>query len=785
MKSIYQLASLLLLSATLQISVIAADDTAYVVPKVTDQVQLEAAKGVMDRLIPEISKHFILEIIPQENGKDVFEIEGKGDQIVFRGTNGVALCSALNWYLKYRCHCHISWCGDQLNIPSPLPRIKEKIRQVSPSRNRVYLNYCVFSYTTTPWHWKRWQREIDWMALNGINTPLAATGAGASWYYTLLEFNFNDLEARSYLTDPAYMAWQWMSNIEGLGGPLAKSVLDKKVTLARKILEQERALGMTPIQQGFSGHVPRLLAEKFPQAKITNKHAWARGAFHGAAQLDPTDPLFDKLAESFYRNQEKLYGTSHIYATDPFHEGSPPVKGAEYLKAVGEKVYQMMLNADSKAVWAMQTWSIRKEIAATVPKGRLLVLDLAGLKMKKLQNFWGHDYVLGTLNNFGGRMRLQGSLNDLAQRNNLQPVKDAPETFAGVGMFMEGIERNPVYFNMYTDCIWRTEPFDTNQWLHQYAQRRYGKKSIHAEKAWDILLNTAYKVGSNGFEKSSVIAARPRIHLLSSGPGSKFTIQYSNAELEKAWHLLLKDAEVLKGSDGYRFDIADTGRQVLSDIARGMHKPLIDAFQTKDKKKFIALKKEFLELFDDMDRLTGTRKEWLLGSWIDGAARWGDTPEEQAKLAFNATMLVTQWGADMEEENSLYDYAWREWNGMIGQYYKGRWVMFFDHLEACLDKGIEYQDSKLPTKYTQPTINANDFLKSLTKWENNWIKNSRNHGMLLTPKGDTVKIAMQLSKKYQGKATEYSDIPYVVKKSKKTRKSNRKRSKKKGGLRVD
>ncbi len=27
------------------------------------------------------------------------------------------------------------------------------------------------------WDWERWEREIDWMALNGINLPLAFTGS--------------------------------------------------------------------------------------------------------------------------------------------------------------------------------------------------------------------------------------------------------------------------------------------------------------------------------------------------------------------------------------------------------------------------------------------------------------------------------------------------------------------------------------------------------------------------------------------------------------------------------
>lgn len=31
------------------------------------------------------------------------------------------------------------------------------------------------------WDWQRWEKEIDWMALQGINLPLAFTGQEAIW----------------------------------------------------------------------------------------------------------------------------------------------------------------------------------------------------------------------------------------------------------------------------------------------------------------------------------------------------------------------------------------------------------------------------------------------------------------------------------------------------------------------------------------------------------------------------------------------------------------------------
>ena len=38
------------------------------------------------------------------------------------------------------------------------------------------MNVCTPSYTQVWWTWTRWSRELDWMALNGINMALAFTG---------------------------------------------------------------------------------------------------------------------------------------------------------------------------------------------------------------------------------------------------------------------------------------------------------------------------------------------------------------------------------------------------------------------------------------------------------------------------------------------------------------------------------------------------------------------------------------------------------------------------------
>jgi alpha-N-acetylglucosaminidase len=143
----------------------------------------DPAADVLRRVIPAKADQFDIEHIDSDNGKDVFEIQSNGDRIVLRGNNGVSIASALNWYLKYDCHCETSWCGDNLNLPNPLPKVETKIRIVSPLAHRVAFNFCTFSYTMPFWDCNRWQREIDWMAMRGINMPLAITGHEAVWCF--------------------------------------------------------------------------------------------------------------------------------------------------------------------------------------------------------------------------------------------------------------------------------------------------------------------------------------------------------------------------------------------------------------------------------------------------------------------------------------------------------------------------------------------------------------------------------------------------------------------------
>lgn len=212
----------------------------YSAPPVDAGAQVRAAAGIVARVVPAWSNRFILELIPKDNGCDVFEIALRGTNVVLRGSTGGTIGTALGWYLKHHCNCELSWCGDQLALPARMPVPAEPVRVVCPHRHRFYFNYCTLSCTAAWCNWERWQREIDFMAIQGINMPLMVTGLEGVWYNTLSEFAFSDDEARTYLVGPAYFSWQWMSNIQSHGGPLPRSWIESHVALGQDGREIQR-----------------------------------------------------------------------------------------------------------------------------------------------------------------------------------------------------------------------------------------------------------------------------------------------------------------------------------------------------------------------------------------------------------------------------------------------------------------------------------------------------------------------------------------------------------------
>ncbi|WP_443938414.1 alpha-N-acetylglucosaminidase [Pedobacter sp. MW01-1-1] len=677
---------------------------------------LSSAQNLLKRVLPKQYQQIDLGLLPPSK-KDSFEISSKGNRVLLKGNSTIALASALNWYLKYTCNANISWNDSQMQLPEQLPLPKTTIAKAIQPDYRVMFNYCTFSYSMVWWDWNRWEKELDFLAMNGINMPLTVVGLEAVWYNSLLKIGYTDLEARQFLVGPAFMAWQWMTNIESFGGPLPKSWIDSHIILGKQIMDRELELGMKPIQQGFSGYVPRSFKTKFPDAKIAKTKDWCN--FEGCAQLDPLDPLFAKFGKIFLEEQAKLFGNHGFYAADPFHESAAPSTDSLYLDNVGKTIHNLMAANDKDGIWVMQAWSINKKIVTAVEKSKLLILDLNGLKYKSNQNFWGYPFVVGNLHNFGNRINLHGDIALLAS-NQFASIHEKLPNAVGSGLFMEGTMQNPLYYDLAFEMPFHSTAINLDSWLNSYATRRYGNESKAGKEAIQILAAAAYKKGTNGVENSSMIAARPAIDPKKSGPNAGFKIPYSQRDLIKVVDLLLSDATLYK-SEGYRYDIVDIQRQILSNLAQAIDAKISTAYKAKNSQEFELHTQRFLTLLKDADRLTKTRPLLNFNKWVGDAQSWGTTPEEKNLYDYNASMLLTQWGPEGNRDAVIFDYSWREWGGLIGNYYLPRWQKFFAFLKKNLDENVVYSEEKLKNVHGREALRANPFYDELANWELQWI----------------------------------------------------------------
>lgn len=706
---------------------------------------VEASRALVARVVPSHAAQFSVEIIPTaENGRDVFEVESVGDKVVLRGNDGVAVASALNHYLKTVANCHLSWCGDRIELPEILKPVPAKVRVVNPHKYRVMFNYCTLNYTCSWWDQKRWERELDFLAMQGVNTPLGVIGLEAVWYDTLLKHGFSDVEARGFLIGPAHSAWQWMTNLENPAGaePMPRSWIEQRRSMGKWWVGRARELGMTPIRQGFSGYVPKKLKEKYPAAAIATQPSWC--AYPGSSQLDPTDPLFKKIGRTFMEESLRNFGEGHLWAADPFHESSPPKPGERYLNDVGTAIFSVMKEVDPQATWVMQAWSIRKPITDSVPKGELLVLDLGG----GAKGFWGHDYVKGQLHNFGGRINLHGDLRAVVANPFASKAATDPRCL-GMGLFPEAVVQNPVFYEAVYDMMWRDKPADINAWLHAYALRRYGIADAGVDKAWTLLLDQGpYKRGTSGVESSSMIAARPALIAKKSGPNAGFNVPYDTSKLVEALNLLLAKSDLAGKSEAYRYDLVDLARQALSNLLQQVHKEVRLAYLAKDKPAFDKAVAEFDTILADTDRLLATRSEFLYGKWLADARSFGTTPEEKAYFEKDAAMLVTIWGPEKNPE--IIDYSWREWSGLIDTFYRVRWAKFHAFLRTSIDKG-DYRD---PTSRThgRESFRANDFYKELATWETAYLNTP--NPLPAKPSGDEIAAVKTVVAKYSDRLAE-------------------------------
>ncbi len=660
----------------------------------------------------------------QLEGKTNFHYRVDDGVLKIEGSSPVALCHGFYDFVKSNRAGLYSWSGNNIRFPQQLTDGTEK-QVVSPFQHHYMFNVCTYGYSMPYWDWERWEKEIDWMALHGIDMPLALVGYEAIIARVWKKMGLTDEEINSYFVGPAHLPWMRMGNVSGIDGPLNEDWHRQQIALQHKILKRMKSLGMKPICPGFPGFIPEAFKRIYPDLHIIQTH-WG-GAFCNW-MISPQEELFSKIGTAFIREWEKEFGKNEYYLVDSFNEMEIPfpAKGSkeryELLASYGEKVYQSIRKGNPNAVWTMQGWMFGYQrniwdyetlgaLVSKVPDDKMLLLDLAvdynkhfwhsEVNWEFYKGFYNKPWVYSVIPSMGGKTAMTGIL-DFYANGHLEALSSPNKgRLLAHGMAPEGIENNEVIYELLSDAGWSDKKIDIHEWLREYSCNRYGSCPAAIGRCWDLLLESVY----------GTFTDHPRYNW-QFRPG---TVRDGSINLSpsffKAIESFVEASGQMKDNPLYLADLAEFTALYLGGKAELLVKAIDKQYEIGDTVRAVKLEKDFEHIMLGMDALLSTHPTLRLERWIDFAHKQAVTPEQRRQYERNAKRIVTIWGPPVD------DYSARVWSGLIRDYYLPRWKHYFA---------------------SRKTGESFDF----AAWEKNWVESEGCSSQ--TPPTDVVNTARSL-----------------------------------------
>ena len=668
----------------------------------------EALYGIIDRLLgPSYRSWFTFEFCLDDLALDHYSVTTEGGKTKIVGNNGSSMAVGLNAFLKKYCNVHISQQTANVTMPAKMPVISGALSASSPYKIRYAYNYCTLSYTNAFFGYDDWQRELDYLALSGVNVILDTTATEALWVSYLQKFGYNADDAKNYVSGYAYKAWWLMGNLEGYGGNVSDQWILDTLEMARVNQRFMTVLGIKPCLQGFMGTLPTTFTEIAGPDLVSRgfsditDYMVAQGGWSGFTRpplLKTTYDGYETLANTFYDTQKDIYGDiTDFYAGDLAHEGGVIPQDLSRSEMSGE-ILRHMLENDENAVWIIQCWwgnpekAVLDGFGAENRANHVLVLDLNATISSNYGNtstwggreFNGSGWLYCMLDNFGGRPGVHGELESI--KDGILEASRTTDHMKGIGLVSEGTQMNPVVQELLWEMAWRTEDFDLTEWLHAYAARRYGAENANLNAAWDILLETAYGYsGPHDFNVNTILNMLPSFS--PSSISGTTSIEYDADAFEEAVDLFMGEFDTFKNKETYIYDAVDLIKQLLSNSMTLYFNTFVAARAEGDDEAKVAMAEKFMEAVLLMDEVCSYEVDSTIGEWVGRIDRFVNDPRTGAyddyaidMMKINAKAIITAWSCKI-----LHAYAYRQYSGQIADYNYVMWSHFFDAVLADED----------------------------------------------------------------------------------------------------
>ncbi len=645
-----------------------------------------AARGVLERFAgANVADRFAFERLAAAEPQA--EVSARDGKILVRATDENRAAAAVGRYIREVAKGHWSRCGKRVPDAWPLPKKPLKVKAVLPQMHAY--NYCVFSYSFAFYGEDEWRANIDRLALAGFTSALVPTANMKVWQLFLRDVGFAEAQIAAFIPDETAQSWVNCGVMEGVGAPFPPERIDEEARLGRWIVREMRALGMEPMLQGFTGLLPNastnvICGVPWPDARIYDQGRWA-GGLKRPVLLDATTDAYSKLAKVWYRRLFEVYGISDpkYFVGNLFSEGGI-AEGVDCGK-IAAAMQREQQAASPGATWCISCWgrAPRQDLLDGLDPAltRIIVLDKNMANHGVFPRGFGRmTWLWGELLNFGGNEGMYGGMDALVNLGGHLNGANG-KTLRGYALESEGLDSNPVFYDLFTDLFFRPDAVSgegaLGRWLADYAERRYGIRDARIERALSLLARSVWNVNrlQEGCSEA-VFCARPKWDVAKASTwASGQPLYYDPKEVAAAARLYLEVAmgrPHLLDLETFRFDFTDVFRQVLSDRGRALVPHLKGDAAARDR---------FLSLIGQMDELLACTDAFRLDTYEDRARK-----RAGARGVRSLRRMFTTW---IERPNSnLDDYAHHQFAGLLANYCLNRWKAFFaqpEESEAALD----------------------------------------------------------------------------------------------------
>lgn len=593
---------------------------------------------LMNRIAPGKGKHFQFVLEEGQGSRNFFEVSAHKERIRVRGNSYISIASGLNWYLKNFCGVSYSDCDSTLSLPEQLPLPPER------TYKETYMQIGYSGYDPWQrifWNWQDWEKEIDRMALSGVNVCPVFTGTESVWSEFLDHYGMSEKEISQYLFHSDQIPKNWIKRQKDLQG---------------RIIRRMQLLGISPVYPAFTGIIPQKLVEGKANI-ITCPTLSDENINRQENRISTDDPLFAQMARQWYDSYEKTYGKA------PFYWGST---GGQDLPA---DIQTCLLKSAPEATWIIPTDQYMEKGIRTqgmdFKKTVLLYQDRKSEADWKNLSATKATPWIWTWNCSGIRTEQPASLHSAL--NQPEKASNNPETASciqGIGTWMNGSQDFPLAYSLVTNRRWQPEVIDLRDELRRELELRYGACDSMVLNAWLQLS----ELDLNYDPTQSIIARRPDFNLTDETERDSLNEAARHRIMAGALNDLIRFKERFRQNSNYQSDLIRLSAMLLEHHTRQVYDRYCTAFQERDTEKMEQNQKEFLTLIGLSDSLRGYEPSLCWSHWVAQGVQ--DARGKDLELnSWCRTLLRKQ-----EQDRGCIPAL----NGILQEYCYPRWELFFN-----------------------------------------------------------------------------------------------------------